>query len=545
MVEDLRTLTEYQLRSEEMSLRKLRRQAQVALRCGRRLELDLGHQRERASREAAKQPTELAGPEMEEDPQLCIEDMLANPMEGLPPDFSDSLALVCQLDAQVSSCAERLFDLAPEPCFRHRWDAGARGGGDKEEACCKLMAKEWQDHVAQAAASSPGISSSIGIRGLSNEARGSNVFWGDQAEDPNWLLLQAEQVILKWQSEDSEGAPGPCRLKDPELAWAPFNEAVLRLSCRLLDQAHEGMSRMAEVEMTDCGAGLDVEEPESQESQESQDVRLLEPLDTSFQCDPSEGLKCLILNLIVVALALVAFGSTRAYFKVCSVPIPNGCPLECKEGHVDVRPPIGISILIFLAGLSLSDGDGRWWPALDWWWMRVATLAAVDLLLLPLAKKNISLALHVLLCLAGNLILTSLVRQVCFPKSPSAQEDACCGMPRVLLAHIEVHTIFLDLSRPLSRCVVVFVGQSLLACFLYLGLFQNCDQGQGPAPYKSTSVCAAFVVQLLSFAQVGKNFVFEDSLWHSVIRSRPSSNTDWMTVTAGNSGLPLQNCISD
>lgn len=25
-----------------------------------------------------------AGPEMEEDPQLCIEDMLANPMEGLP-----------------------------------------------------------------------------------------------------------------------------------------------------------------------------------------------------------------------------------------------------------------------------------------------------------------------------------------------------------------------------------------------------------------------------------------------------------------------------
>ena len=24
------------------------------------------------------------GPEMEEDPQLCIEDMLANPMEGLP-----------------------------------------------------------------------------------------------------------------------------------------------------------------------------------------------------------------------------------------------------------------------------------------------------------------------------------------------------------------------------------------------------------------------------------------------------------------------------
>ena len=33
----------------------------MALRCGRRLELDLGHQRERVSREAAKQPTELAG----------------------------------------------------------------------------------------------------------------------------------------------------------------------------------------------------------------------------------------------------------------------------------------------------------------------------------------------------------------------------------------------------------------------------------------------------------------------------------------------------
>jgi len=44
------------------------------------------------------------------------------------------------------------------------------------------------------AAVAGGISSSIGIRGLSDEARGSNVFWGDQAEDPNWLLLQAEQV---------------------------------------------------------------------------------------------------------------------------------------------------------------------------------------------------------------------------------------------------------------------------------------------------------------------------------------------------------------
>lgn len=247
------TLTEYQLRSEEMSRRKLQRQAQVALRCGRRLELDLGHQRERQSREAAKQPTELAGLEMEEDPQLCVEDMLANPMEGLPVatqdgllDFSDSLALVCQVDGEVTVAAERLAELAPEPCFRHRW----------EEACCKLMAKEWQEHVAQAAATSPGISSSIGIR-LSDEAR-SNVFWGDQAEDPNWLLLQAEQVILKWQSEDSEGAPGPCRLKDPELAWAPFNEAVLRLSCRLLDQVRmrrQLLDTLCEVRALEAGLG--------------------------------------------------------------------------------------------------------------------------------------------------------------------------------------------------------------------------------------------------------------------------------------------------
>ena len=41
-----------------------------------------------------------------------------------------------------------------------------------------------------------GISSSIGIRGRPGDeaTRGSNIFWGDQAEDPNWLLLQAEQV---------------------------------------------------------------------------------------------------------------------------------------------------------------------------------------------------------------------------------------------------------------------------------------------------------------------------------------------------------------
>ena len=47
----------------------------------RRLELDLGHQRERKS--LAKQPTPLAGAEMEEDPQLCVEDAMAHPMEGL------------------------------------------------------------------------------------------------------------------------------------------------------------------------------------------------------------------------------------------------------------------------------------------------------------------------------------------------------------------------------------------------------------------------------------------------------------------------------
>jgi len=248
------TLMDYQLRSEEMSLRKLQRQARVALRCGRRLELDLGHQRERVSKEAAKQPSELAGLEMEEDPQLCVEDMLANPMEGLPPvtatldgllDFSDSLALVCQVDQLVETCAERLKDLAPETAFRHHW----------EQACCTLLAKEWQEHVSQTSASSTGTSS-CGIRGLSDEARGSAIFWDDRADDPNWLLLQAEQVILKWQS-DSEGA-GPSRLQDPELAWAPFNEAVLRLSCRLLDQVRmrrQLLDTLCEVRALEVGLG--------------------------------------------------------------------------------------------------------------------------------------------------------------------------------------------------------------------------------------------------------------------------------------------------
>ena len=32
-----------------------------------------------------------------------------------------------QVDGEVTLAAERLAELAPEPCFRHRWDAGTRG----------------------------------------------------------------------------------------------------------------------------------------------------------------------------------------------------------------------------------------------------------------------------------------------------------------------------------------------------------------------------------------------------------------------------------
>ena len=76
----------------------------------------------------------------------------------------------------------------------------------------------------------PGVPTSIGIKGLSNEAGAVDmvdvgqalaapIFWGEMAEDPNWLLLQAEQaraldllceevqVVLKWRS-GSEGGPG-------------------------------------------------------------------------------------------------------------------------------------------------------------------------------------------------------------------------------------------------------------------------------------------------------------------------------------------------
>lgn len=248
-----RTLIEYQLRREALSVQKLHRQAQVSLRCGRRLELDLGHQRERATAAAAWQPSPLAGPEMEEDPQLCIEDMLAHPMEGLPTatnsllDFSDSLAISCQVDELIEACAIQLSDLAPEPSFRHHW----------ERACCTLLAKEWQEHVAQAAVHSPGVGTNIGIRGISDEAQASSIFWSELADDPNWLLLQTEKVILKWQSDDAEG-PGPCRKKDPELAWAPFNEAVLRLTCRLLDQVRmrrQLLDALCEVRALEVGLG--------------------------------------------------------------------------------------------------------------------------------------------------------------------------------------------------------------------------------------------------------------------------------------------------
>ena len=108
----------------------------------------------------------------------------------------------------------------------------------------------------------PGVPTSIGIKGLSNEAGAVHhmvdveqalaapIFWGEMAEDPNWLLLQAEQarplgplaervqVVLKWHSGSEGGpghdfaglvGPGPCLETDPELAWAPYNEAVLRL----------------------------------------------------------------------------------------------------------------------------------------------------------------------------------------------------------------------------------------------------------------------------------------------------------------------------
>ncbi|CAJ1395381.1 unnamed protein product [Effrenium voratum] len=260
----LRMLLEHQVRTEALSCRRLRRQELLALRCGRRLELDLGHQRERV-RDAREnpQPTPLAGAEIQEDPQLALEDLM-HPMEGLPPsseevkleasladefgdsllDFCDSCSLACEVEPLVEAAALQLVDLAPAPRLRHLW----------ERACCVVLAREWQLLLGQAAQAMPGVA---GTQTGIPEANASPIFWGDLADDPNWLLLQTEEVIQSWQeAEEGEAPAGPRRSKDPELAWAPRNEAVLRLSCRLLDQVRlrrQLLDALCEVRILEAG----------------------------------------------------------------------------------------------------------------------------------------------------------------------------------------------------------------------------------------------------------------------------------------------------
>eukprot|EP00930_Biecheleria_cincta_P024891 TRINITY_DN17769_c0_g1_i1.p1 TRINITY_DN17769_c0_g1~~TRINITY_DN17769_c0_g1_i1.p1 ORF type:complete len:2573 (+),score=460.92 TRINITY_DN17769_c0_g1_i1:100-7818(+) len=222
----LSSVLEHQVRSEAAAAEKLARRERLSLQCTRAIETELGP---KSGVGLGPQPSHFAGPEMDDHPHLSLEHQLAHPMEGFPParsavpgvrirrdqpeastgilDFCDSSALACQVDVLIEEVAARLVeDLAPEPCYRHCL----------ERACTMLLSKEWALQMA------------------SDETALSPVFWGDLADDPDWLMLQVEEAIEQWGTEGADGAE-ICLETDPELYSVPHAEAVLRVSCRLLE----------------------------------------------------------------------------------------------------------------------------------------------------------------------------------------------------------------------------------------------------------------------------------------------------------------------
>eukprot|EP00931_Biecheleriopsis_adriatica_P043817 TRINITY_DN25038_c0_g1_i1.p1 TRINITY_DN25038_c0_g1~~TRINITY_DN25038_c0_g1_i1.p1 ORF type:complete len:2677 (-),score=547.60 TRINITY_DN25038_c0_g1_i1:62-8092(-) len=242
----LKEVVDHQVRTEDAASERLARQELTAQRSGSSVEHDLGHQRERSAA-FHNQPSQFARQEMEDIPHLSLEDQLAHPLEGYPParaaalpahddigllDFCDSCALASEVDILVEEASTNLSEaLAPEPRYRHHI----------ERACVAILAREWAQQVAAAAPELPGLPNTYTSLRLSSsgsdEAKISPIFWGSLADDADWLMLQAEEIVQSWEEPQDSMAPGSLRPElDPELEIVPHAEAVLRLSCRLMDQ---------------------------------------------------------------------------------------------------------------------------------------------------------------------------------------------------------------------------------------------------------------------------------------------------------------------